>query len=297
MASEQEGNGPSAPALFTRAKAIVAVTRPELTIASGLCVVTGEFLALEHLPSLTEGFMGFLAGFSLSASAMTSNDYYDLEVDRVNNPGRPLPSGRITLTELVLLTIFLTIVGLVAAAFLGPFVLLFAIGTWSIGLLYNWKLKESGPLGNALVSLSVALAFLFGGLIVGGLDRGMVWVFAVLSFLFNMSEETAGGVMDMEGDGARLTRSLARVRGREYALLISGLWMLLFILISFVPYLLGWLGAYYLGMILVADAMVAFFFLKLAWSTTSEEGRRRMKQLYVTLTSFILAFMFTPVFA
>ncbi len=63
---------------------------------------------------------------------------------------------------------------------------------WVIGLLYNWKFKESGLPGNMMVAPSVAWTFIFGGAIVGGLENGMIWVFGALAFVFDLGEEIAG---------------------------------------------------------------------------------------------------------
>ena len=40
--------------------------------------------------------LGFVTGFAICAFSMVVNDYYDIEVDRVNQPTRPLPSGQVS---------------------------------------------------------------------------------------------------------------------------------------------------------------------------------------------------------
>ena len=61
------------------------------------------------------GLLGFLAGFFISGAAMISNDYFDLAVDRVNQPQRPLPSGRISVPEVMFLIALFSVAGFVAA--------------------------------------------------------------------------------------------------------------------------------------------------------------------------------------
>jgi geranylgeranylglycerol-phosphate geranylgeranyltransferase len=51
---------------------------------------------------------------------MITNDYFDLEVDRVNHPTRPLPSGRISVKEVMMLALLFSTAGLIAAELLGP---------------------------------------------------------------------------------------------------------------------------------------------------------------------------------
>ena len=103
-----------------KVKAVSDLLKTELPLAAGTCVVAGEILALGRLPSFFEAFLGFLTGFFISGSAMISNDYFDLNVDKVNRPSRPLPSGRITIPELKMLMGLFSVAGLTTAALLGP---------------------------------------------------------------------------------------------------------------------------------------------------------------------------------
>ena len=86
----------NSPGTRIAAKAVHDLIKPELPAAAGICVVVGEVIASGSVPLVSIGVLGFLAGFFLSGTAMITNDYFDLEVDRVNHPTRPFPSGRIS---------------------------------------------------------------------------------------------------------------------------------------------------------------------------------------------------------
>jgi geranylgeranylglycerol-phosphate geranylgeranyltransferase len=272
-------------------KAVSDLVKTELPLAAGICVVAGQLLALGSLPSLAEAALGFLTGFFISGALMITNDYFDLEVDRVNHPDRPLPSGRITVSEVVILTILFTLAGLATAAYLGLPALLIAAGIWVIGILYNWKFKESGLAGNLMVALSVGMTFIAGGVSVGQTMNGLVWVFGALAFVFDLAEEIANGAMDIEGDKLRSARSLAIVKGKKFALAVSGLLYAIFIALTFVPYALGWLGLAYLVLVIVTDLAVACLVFRLLKSETPQEGKKRTRQLYLTLLLFVVAFI------
>ena len=84
-------------------KAIYNLIRPKLPLSGGICVVAGQILLVLHtLPTLFIGVLGFLTGFFISGAAMITNDYFDIEVDRINHPQRPLPSGIISVNELII---------------------------------------------------------------------------------------------------------------------------------------------------------------------------------------------------
>lgn len=136
-------------------KAVYELLRVELPIAGGICIVAGQIIVLQGLPSIVIGILGFLTGFFIAGAAMVTNDYFDIEVDRINHPQRPLPSGRISINEILILTGLFTFAGFITAAILGLVTLIFAVLVWIIAISYNWKFKENGLWGNMMVGFSV----------------------------------------------------------------------------------------------------------------------------------------------
>jgi geranylgeranylglycerol-phosphate geranylgeranyltransferase len=277
--------------IISKIVAIAGLLKIELPIAAGLCVVVGEMLALGKLQTPFETLLGFLVGFFISGAIMMSNDYFDLKVDRINHPNRPLPSGRITTIELAALTGVFSIVGFLSSYLLGSLSLSIAVVLWVIGFAYNWKFKEAGLVGNLMVSLSVAMTFIFGGLSVNSRFLGLVWVFAACAFVFDLGEEIAGGAMDIEGDRQRSAKSLAITKGRGYALRVSSLLYMLLIVLSLIPLAFGWLGFVYVVLILPTDFAVVYLTFGLLRSKTPKEGRARTRQLYLALVIFVIAFI------
>jgi geranylgeranylglycerol-phosphate geranylgeranyltransferase len=275
--------------MIERLRSYSGLVKPELPLAAGVCVVAGQVLVLGDFAAIETTILGFLVGFFLSGSAMISNDYFDLEVDRVNRPDRPLPSGRVTVREVWALTIAFGFFGLLSAAYIGITPLVMALIIWIIGQAYNWKGKESGLAGNMMVSSSVASTFIFGGISVDGTTNGLVWTFAGLAFFFDLGEEILGGIMDVSGDEIRGSRSLIRTRGRDFALKSSGLAFSAFILLSLIPYLAGWLGSSYLVLTCLIDFSIIFYYSRLWKIHSEEEGRSIIRILYLITTTFVLA--------
>ena len=141
---------------------LIRLFRPELPLAAGICVTAGQILAVGRLPSLQVGILGFVCVFALSGAALILNDYFDYEVDLVNHPDRPLPSGAVTRADVIGLTAATTLVGLIAAWVLGLDALLLSVFIWLIGFLYNWRYKRTGLPGNIMVCASVGATFIFG---------------------------------------------------------------------------------------------------------------------------------------
>lgn len=274
----------------TEARAISDLVNTELPIAAGICVVAGEVLALGSFPSIAIALAVFFAGFFTSGFAMSSNDYFCLDVEKINHQDRPLPSGRVTVRELTLIAGLFSVAGFVAAAFLGPLPLALAVILWAVSLLYNWKWKGAGLLGNMMVSSSVAMTFVFGGVAMGEVTSGVVWTFGALAFLFNLGEEIAGGAMDVRGDERRVVRSLARMKGRKFAMRVTGVIFASFVGLTIIPCVIGWLGRVYLVLVLIEDAAVLYLLFRLLRSQTAEEGRAKIRQLYLTMVFFVIVF-------
>lgn len=126
----------------TKVKGIIQLFRPELSFAAGICVIVGEVIALGSFPSIHNLFYGFVCGFFISSSALVLNDYFDIEVDRVNTPNRPLPAGIVSPPEVIALTIIVTFLGLTASAIINIYALIISIILWIIGVLYNWNKRD-----------------------------------------------------------------------------------------------------------------------------------------------------------
>ena len=267
---------------------MLGLLKPELPVAAGICVVVGQALALGEMPEASLALLGFLIGFLISGAEMVSNDLFDLEVDRVNHPERPLPSGQVNVSEVIALTVILSFLGLLIAASLGPLVLGFTALIWVMGTLYNWRLKSLGLPGNIMVAISVGTTFVLGGMMTERLDSGLVWTFALMAALFDLAEEVSGGVMDAEGDALRGSRSLAILYGRRTALTCVTLLFSIFIVLGTIPFLLGWLGLPYLVLIIMADATIAFLVVRLWRARTPKEGRKVQRRLYLIMMVFIV---------
>ena len=272
-------------------KAAIQIFRPELPFAAGVCVLLGELIALGKFPSVQQGVLGFVSVFFISGSALVLNDYFDLEVDKVNMPQRPLPSGILSPSDAIFLTVAAILIGLVSAWLISGTAFVFCALACVVGILYNWKYKEAGLSGNLMVSFSVAFTFLFGGIAVGEPWNKIVWTFGLIAFFIDLGEELAGDAMDIEGDKKRGSKSIAIRYGRKTALLISAASFSLVVLISMVPAALQWLGISYMVMMFIMDAIIILFTVRLWRSKTPQEGRQSMRNIYLGALVGMLAFI------
>ncbi len=121
--------------------------------AYGCGVVSAGVPVAERLPEIAAGIL--LAGPLVCGTSQAANDWFDRHVDAINEPGRPIPSGRVPGQWGLIIAIVWTLLSLVVS---------FALGWWTfvagiVGLLLAWiysapplRLKENGWYGNAAVA-------------------------------------------------------------------------------------------------------------------------------------------------
>jgi geranylgeranylglycerol-phosphate geranylgeranyltransferase len=264
--------------------------RFELPFTAGVCVILGELLALGKIPPTREIVLGFLSVFFISAAALILNDYFDIESDKINAPERPLPAGLVSKQDVILLSCLVTALGFFSGYVLGFTALLVVIQVWAVGFLYNWRFKKAGLFGNLMVSFSVGMTFIFGGIAVRQPFEKAVWSFGIMVFLINLGEEIAADAMDVAGDRQAGSRSLPVLLGHENALRISAAIFLLVTVVSCLPFLFGWVDWVYAFPILLMDLAILYSTIKLL-DTRTADCRIYIRWIYLSGLAAILIFI------
>jgi len=239
-----------------RAAGFFRLVRPVNGLMMGFAVIVGASLVLAEPVTLELGIslmLGFVTGFTLAAASMAINDYYDMEIDKVNEPGRPLPDGVIKPREALVFAALLTMVGLAAAVSTSLSCLGLAAVAWVVAVSYNTRGKQTGLPGNCLVGACVAIPFLYGSIIVrDSLDQTAL-LFAAMAFLSITGREVAKGIVDVEGDKTRGVRTVAISRGEKAAALLASFLFLSAVLLSFLPVFLNLVRIGYVPFVAVTD--------------------------------------------
>jgi len=220
------------PALSGRLAPFLTLVRIPNCLMIGLAVLVAETIGLGSVPSLMEAVFGFLTAFLLLAGTMVFNDIQDVQVDRVNSPDRPIPSGKVTIREAYVLSTVFSGLALICSLILGVPTFLTALVALALMAYYNTRGKRTGLLGNAVVSFNVALPFFFGGLAVNSL-RPLLFIFFLLAFLANTAREVAKGIADVAGDSSRGIMTIAVTRGPKRAAELAAIFFVLAVVPSF----------------------------------------------------------------
>jgi chlorophyll/bacteriochlorophyll a synthase len=199
---------PSAPA--PKLSAVIELLKPITWFAPmwafGCGVVSSGMSVHSKFPLVMAGAM--LAGPLICGTSQAVNDWYDRHVDAINEPNRPIPSGRIPDQWGFYIAVTWSIVSLCVATLLGPW----GFGAASFAMLLAWaysappvRLKRNGWWGNSAVALCYEGVPWFTGAAVMAASRPH-WHIIAMAALYSAG---AHGIMTLNDfksvDGDRAT--------------------------------------------------------------------------------------------
>ena len=212
------------PKLFKKLKAYIELMRVHNVIASLFGVLVG-FVSVTRCLDLNV-WIPMIPVALVSAAGYVINDYYDYRSDLVNKPWRPIPSGRVTLKEAYVFSIILYVLGVASSIYLGLLLVLFTLANALMTYYYSKSIKETGLLGNVVVSLGGANTIIYGGLaaeyLYGSYGNELNFIIpALFAFTLLLLREIVKGIEDYYADEVRNVRTLVRVAGYKVASLAS----------------------------------------------------------------------------
>ena len=279
--------------MLGKLEAFFRITRPVNCVMMGFAVVVGGVIARSSAthPLASNLAYAFITAFALTAGSMAVNDYYDRELDAINEPDRPIPSGLVKPNEALGLALVLAVVGLAAASVTGIKPLAVAVISWMLFTTYTTVGKRSGLPGNLLVSICVAMPFVYGSVVVtGGVDMNVL-IFVSMVFLSNTGREITKGIVDFEGDLEQNVRTLAVRFGSGAASVAASLFNVSAIILSPIPVLLGLVSLWYVPLVSITDIGLVASSVGLLKNHSRESARRIKRIVLVWFLVGLLAFL------
>jgi len=269
---------------------LVRIIRPVNALMLGLGILVGVVIT-GGLTSTIPSFylaLAFVTGFTLTGSAMAVNDYYDREIDAINEPNRPIPSGSVKPREALALSALLSITGLVSAWATSLECLEVALFAWIVMMVYSSWGKRTGFPGNLMVSTCIALPFVYGGLLTSNTRPALL--FSLLAFLSNTGREATKGIVDIDGDQKEGVRTLAVSLGPRAASLAAVFFYLLAVAASVFPLYLGLVSVWYVPFVVVTDFGLIYGSVILLREPSRENSRRVKNSVLYWMLMGLLAF-------
>jgi len=224
------------------------LARPFTLVAPALGFISGALTAIGAHPRepftfavLLPGLIGAAMAAIFNAGSNALNQIYDLEIDRINKPKRPLTSGRMTIAEAWRFTIVAYAATLVLAWFVAPqgrhecfwIVLIAVVATW----IYSappLRTKQRGMWANITIAIPRGVLLKVAGWsAVKTVVGDEPWFIGAIFGLFLLGASTTKDFADMEGDRRGGCLTLPILYGvKRAAWMISPSFVLPFLLIN-----------------------------------------------------------------
>jgi len=237
----------------TRARVLLEFSRPFTLVAPALGFASGAATAAGAAPRelwspdlLVYPLIGLVMAAVLNAASNALNQIYDLEIDRINKPKRPLPSARLSLEEAWTFTFVTYGVALVLAWLVEPDrrheCFWIVVVATVITVLYSappFRTKRLGIWANVTIAVPRGVLLKVAGWsAVKTIMGSEPWFIGAIFGLFLLGASTTKDFADMEGDARGGCRTLPIMYGvRRAAWLISPSFVVPFVMIAIGTYL------------------------------------------------------------
>jgi 4-hydroxybenzoate polyprenyltransferase len=230
------------------ARLLLEFSRPFTLVAPALGFASGAATAAGAAPRepwssdlLLYPMIGLVMASVLNAASNALNQIYDLEIDRINKPSRPLPSGRLSLSGAWAFTLVNYVLALVLAWFVEPGgrheCFWIVVVATIITVLYSappFRTKRLGIWANITIAVPRGVLLKVAGWsAVKTIVGTEPWFIGAIFGLFLLGASTTKDFADMEGDARGGCRTLPIIYGvRRAAWLISPSFVIPFIMIA-----------------------------------------------------------------
>ncbi len=283
------------------ARGLIALLRlPYWLMTGGLAVLTafailkGDFSSIQtNIGNMAFGLVALLTFFSMAfiaSAGFAINDYFDRESDAVIKPRRPIPSGALSLKQVVFVSGALFALGLILSSFINwlSFTII-AIDSLLL-LLYSYMVKKkSGFAANLLMGILTGTAFIYGQATIS--DTVNLTSFTLYPIAFG----TIGGnvlrdILSLEGDSKVGYPTLPQKIGTISAAKVGAIFFLLTGLLAplpAIPFFAGHFTVYYLPLILLWSILLIYASIRLMTSVSTVQNIRKYERI-VTMSMILL---------
>jgi len=284
-------------------KDVIEIARPINCLMGAISVVIGLLNTLTGISwekIVINIILGVFTYILIAASGMVINDIYDLEIDKINRPERPIPRGSITLKQAKLLYFIYLFCGILLSILntiifnLSLLNLVLALFFGFIGWVYAKWGKKSGFLGNLVVGISFSIGLIYGALLNSILIPPYILYFFITAFSLLMAREIIKGCEDIEGDKKQGVKTLAIKIGIKNSRNVALIFSLLAIIFFVLPLLTNIFNRFLFIIFMILGLIEVAYTIVLMLTSKLERGDLKKISLYLKIGMFIglIAFLF-----
>lgn len=264
--------------------AFITILRPLNLLQAALAVLLTTAI-LGELDQIKTLILLILSVITINGAGNVINDIYDLEIDKVNRPKRPLPAGKMKVTTAKIYLFNLFALGILCASMISivTFYIAALIAT-PLLIAYSAKLKRLPLIGNITVSFMLGLTFIYVGSAFGQIETTII--IAALAFGFTLIRELVKDLEDMEGDSKSNARTLPLVWGETATVKFTITLMAIAMVLFPFPAVFGAYTDVYLWIVILGINLPLLISMLLIWKNPVKKNYSRI-QLFLKLNIFV----------
>ncbi|MBK9097656.1 MAG: geranylgeranylglycerol-phosphate geranylgeranyltransferase [bacterium] len=257
--------------------AIIKLIRPINFLITFISVIVAAVICL---PDKSLGINIFIAAFAASlvmASGNIINDIFDIEIDKINRPERPLPSGKISSRITIVLYFIFLLLSLIFTWLINlPAFLIVAVTNLML-YLYSKIFKRILLVGNIVVALLTGLVFIFGGVVVG--NPSVAIIPALFAFLINLIREIVKDMEDVEGDRKADVITFPTKLGLQNSKVLILVITILLVLFTLYPFLTQMYNIEYFIVVMLIVNPILVYSMKLLFENETPGSLNKISNL------------------
>lgn len=257
--------------------AAVKITRPLNLLMIFISVVMAAIICSPQIFSDFNIFPAALAATLTAAAGNVVNDIFDLEIDKVNRPLRPLPLEKITVKQAYFLYFCLLLISVLIALLLSLLALYIVLFSHLLLLLYSKYFKRIPFIGNLTVAFLTGLVFIYGGVVVESPAAAIIP--AIFAFLINLIREIVKDMQDIEGDKKAGAISIPVKFGISKSKMLVSLFTFILITFSLYPFIAKLYKIEFFIIVMVSVNPILIYIVKNLYASDSERSLRRISNL------------------
>ena len=271
----------------TPARGLIALLRlPYWMMTGGLSLITA-FAITKNLIPLDAILLIFFSMACITSAGFAINDYFDRESDAVIKPKRPIPSGALSLKQVIAVSTVLFTVGLVLSVLINWRSFMILLVDCILLVIYSAFVKrKSGFAANVLVGLLVGTAFLYG-------EATVSQTLSLISLsLYPICFGTIGGnilrdVLSLEGDSQIGYPTLPKKIGNKGSIQIAAFLFIATAILAPLPFFFNFFTIYYLSLITLWGILLIYSSIRLLTSPSTVENVRKYERV-ITMSMMLL---------
>lgn len=255
----------------------IKISRPLNLLITFLVIIVACVISINGNYSLLKIILAGLTGALTASAGNVINDYFDIDIDKINRPNRVLPKGELTLKEALWFYFFLSFVSLLLSVFITIIALLEVFFASALLFLYSYKIKKIPLLGNFVVAFLTGFAFLYGGMAVNNSKAAIIP--ALFALLINFIREIVKDMEDIEGDKQKGINSYPAIHGFKKSKMIIVFITIVLIILTVFPFINEFYAIEYFIIVMAIVNPLMVYIVKSLFDDDSTKNLNKLSNL------------------